>query len=430
MKNKWMISALALSVSLTALAPSSVFANETDNINASSYSIPEGQIQDQSFETTLDGFGTVTFASFSPETTENGDGDARFRLLSNGDVIYDFPGVTEDNIRPGQTFSQIAAVSFQDYNEDGQTDIIVIITYTSQKNPGEKFDEVRLYTQSQINREFSLDNPIMASALSRRWRDLHAQFFLDNTLMEYLVGTNQQHNVTSVLNGIAAYQKEHPAKSISEEERKQLQVIANNRELWYGPSEFQETYLYAVTDLNQDGRLELIRSSCQGTGLYTYSTYFEVNESLDGLTSLNQLLEEGSSEADIMVSTVPVYYDSENDTYYYIFDDVIRNGSAEYYENKRALSLEADAIQNTMLAYRSVISSGGSDAVITCQNADETKISEAAYESIADTVFPDLEKKTASLSWQPGMDYTDISPMTDEEVLKMLLESYAGFHIS
>ena len=82
-------------------------------------------------------------------------------------------------------------------------------------------------------------------------------------------------------------------------------------------------------------RLELIVSSCQGLNLYTYSDYFEVNDTFDGLTAVEGNRMEGHSEADIIVDSVPVYYDAQNKVYYYIYDDIIRNGK-EYYENKES----------------------------------------------------------------------------------------------
>ena len=52
----------------------------------------------------------------------------------------------------------------------------------------------------------------------------------------------------------------------------QLQLIADNTAVWMGDTELiAEPFFYAVTDLDQNGRLEIIQSSCQGTGLYTYT---------------------------------------------------------------------------------------------------------------------------------------------------------------
>ena len=62
---------------------------------------------------------------------------------------------------------------------------------------------------------------------------------------------------------------------------KQIDVIMNNIDTWNlsTDEDIYAPYGYAITDLDQNGRLEIIASSCQGTGIYTYSNYYEVNES-------------------------------------------------------------------------------------------------------------------------------------------------------
>ena len=72
--------------------------------------------------------------------------------------------------------------------------------------------------------------------------------------------------------------------------KKQIDVIMNNIDMWnlYTEDNTYNPYGYAITDLDQNGRLEIIASSCQGTGLYTYSNYYEVNERLDGLNKIER----------------------------------------------------------------------------------------------------------------------------------------------
>lgn len=228
--------------------------------------------------------------------------------------------------------------------------------------------------------------------------------------------------------GISEYQRTVTASGadLSEEAETQLQLIADNLDLWAGDREFTSTYQYAVTDLDQNGRLEILVSTCQGTGLFTYSSYYEVNEALDGLNACEQDLEEGASEADLMYSAVPVYCDTEEDIYFYVFDDMIRNGYAELYENKRAISLSDGVIRNQFLAYRTTLSQD-STPVITCTDADGADISEETYDSIGDIVFADLEKRTASLSWQSPEN--GIESLDSTSLLELLTDSCCGFQI-
>ena len=135
--------------------------------------IPEGQILEQSFEVELDGWGKVIFAAFEPEEFSGNSiwayGDARFMLLKNDRVIYTFPGCYNDietgaeNVLAGQQFGQVLSVAFRDYNEDGRTDILLILEYAGvQGNEIDRpWQEVRAYTQEEGEKEFHLDKLLM-----------------------------------------------------------------------------------------------------------------------------------------------------------------------------------------------------------------------------------------------------------------------------
>jgi len=166
--------------------------NDTDDlekveIDSSKKEAMEGQIKEQSFDVILDGWGKMTFASFIPEENEDMNGDVRFKLLSGNDEVYSFPGISDDNCRFNQCFGAIAAVAFKDYNTDGKMDIIIINEYAPQSGPNidESYNEVRIYTQIENEKDFSLDN------------------YLD----EYLMKNYYNDSIASVMEGIAEYQR-------------------------------------------------------------------------------------------------------------------------------------------------------------------------------------------------------------------------------
>lgn len=71
-----------------------------------------------------------------------------------------------------------------------------------------------------------------------------------------------------------------------------------------------------------------------------------MNETEDGLYVCEYPGKEESSEVDILEDSVRVYYDSDMNVYYYIFNDVIRCGSAELYQNMRAIYLQNEKRAN------------------------------------------------------------------------------------
>ena len=179
----------------------------------------------------------------------------------------------------------------------------------------------------------------------------------------------------------------------------QIELIAQNKDLWKQDIEFG-TWGYTITDLDHNGRLEIISASVQGTGFYTYIFAYEVNEEGNGLTELYDPEKSNYDSApDIMVSTIPVFHDEKENRYYYIFDDMVRSGMAEYYENKRAVSIVDGTWQETPLAYKTTIYTDAEHYSISCTDANQNPISEAQFSSIAESVFSNLEKDEVQFNW-------------------------------
>lgn len=210
---------------------------------------------------------------------------------------------------------------------------------------------------------------------------------------------------------------------------KQLQVITDNYE-WKCPQSDYVRRMFSVTDLDQNGRLELIVSRLEGTGWYTYSDYYEVNKELNGLTLLEGLSGGDKSQADIMTDKVSVYYDSHNQIYYYIYDDLIKDGIHYSYENKRALSLIDGKLSERLLAYKNTYYNDVSDssASISCKDADGNEIGENEYDLIDEIIFTDFIKKEACFFWFDANDL-NYGNLSDNEIGVILQKSYNGFLI-
>ena len=198
----------------------------------------------------------------------------------------------------------------------------------------------------------------------------------------------------------------------------QLSIIINNINLWKKDTEF-EKYNYAATDLDQNGRLEIISSTCQGTGIYTYTEIYEVNENLDDLKLCESNLKEYDySQADIIKENFIVYWDKINNRYHYIFEDLTKNGAAEYYENKRDFCLSDGKIHEEYLAYKTTIYEN-SNPTITYRDSYNKQINELEYNNIENKVFENLERMLVNIDW-----------LSEEEItLERLKHSYDNFLI-
>lgn len=211
---------------------------------------------------------------------------------------------------------------------------------------------------------------------------------------------------------------------------KQIDVIMNNIDTWNlsTDEDIYAPYGYAITDLDQNGRLEIIASSCQGTGIYTYSNYYEVNESLNGLNKIERNVEEGSSEADIMLPTVKVFIDKASNEYHYIFDDLVKVGAAEYYENKQDIVLKNGRLYEKTIAYRNTVYTD-SNPNVTLKDANNKEITAEDYALIENKLFSNLELKFANIEWVSTAD-VDFSSASDDELKNKLIESYEKFGFS
>lgn len=204
----------------------------------------------------------------------------------------------------------------------------------------------------------------------------------------------------------------------------QIQIICDKAEVWKVIEEM-DGWGYAVTDLDGNGRLEIISSECHGTGLFTTNRIWEVNEAMDGLNLCEK--EEMVSEADMCyVEAVPAYYDAEENRTYFVFRDDTRNGAAEHYQNTRALSLKENRLEDIILSGKSEIYEDATKSTITYYDSDGNEISEDEYGKIIDSYFKDFEKKEAHFKWITSVYVEDI---TNEELYDLLMDSYTSFKI-
>lgn len=204
----------------------------------------------------------------------------------------------------------------------------------------------------------------------------------------------------------------------------QIKLIADNFDSWKIGDE-TDFGAYAVTDIDNNGRLEIISSSCRGTGLFSNNNVWQVNENMDGLEKCNQNINEEDSQPDLIsYDNVDAYYDSQKNIYYLILQDMSRNGMAEYYENKRAWSLQGNEIKQNYLAHKTTVYTDEENAQITCKDANDNPITQEEYKNIADKVYSGLKKLSVKINWVNTQDLADKDKLYDA-----LYDSYKNFSI-
>ncbi len=108
---------------------------ETDD--SSEESLEENRIiQTQSFDIELNDWGKVKFISYEPDTSIDFE-DVSFLLIKDDKIVYSFPYYCENNRTDNYAglYDSVAAVGFEDVNNDNHKDVIVIINYITGAGP-------------------------------------------------------------------------------------------------------------------------------------------------------------------------------------------------------------------------------------------------------------------------------------------------------
>ncbi len=192
-----------------------------------------------------------------------------------------------------------------------------------------------------------------------------------------------------------------PSSLLSADE--QRQILENNRSLWAFTEAYESPWFYTFTDLDHNGRLEVIAASTQGSGLYTYVNFYEVRADGSGIDSVRREdpeIEGPDDWPEIVMDTLPCYYDAASDRWYYACENLVRDGYAHQFRAWYALCLKDGAADRECIASMDVTwSEDGDIASVECRDAQGNVISEQDYDSAVERHFSGMEKSGLSLSW-------------------------------
>ncbi len=162
---------------------------------------------------------------------------------------------------------------------------------------------------------------------------------------------------------------------------------------------------FAVADLNQDGRLELITDDVQGSGHFAYNNYFVVTE--DGAMvklesgRFGEYLSTYYDLADGLIH-VPVYYDEKEDVFYSIQGGGTRDTHPiSFCYRLVSLSIKNDVVEEELLACR-ICEMDENNNWITpdrYEDADGNEIAEEEFETIAERKYSDLKQMQMTWKW-------------------------------
>lgn len=371
-------------------------------------------IEEQTFDITLDDWGDVTFAAIAPDG-EN-EKDVTFKLLKNEKDVYTFPEKGIDG------FEKVLAVAFKDYNEDGKTDVIAIVQY---KEGDSVWNQAKVFLQENSDNMFYLDNNLNEYIFKQEAED-GPSFYRDFFLEEYLLKQKATDSVAYVMGTWQEYTEYIDELSGVISVDRQIEIFAKEIDKWALDVEYaDDLYRVVLTELDYDGKLDLIVSNCGGTGVFSYNYFYEIDTE-GNIKELETNFTEGSSQIDIVVETTDVYSSSSMNGIqdYYILGDLMKVAPDEYYEDIRSLSVVDNVVLETLLAYKNTTySSENYVATSVYTDYSGNNITEEEYNNFAEKHYDEmgLQKKKAYFEWK---DVRALQGLSTEEIKDMLRDSF------
>ena len=203
----------------------------------------------------------------------------------------------------------------------------------------------------------------------------------------------------------------------------QFDIIAKHRSLWdplQDPESYTNYYSLAVTDMNDNGRLEVITAWGMGTGRFTEFRMFEVNEEMTDLIPCE--IDSEQFQPDINADeAVDVY--RKDDQYWAVFRDFVRAGWAANATIQEALCLEEGLIEATVLGVCNVNVTQTEEEYVeetTYRDWNEREITEEEFIGLGDSYFTGCEKGKMTFRWIYSED-------VGENPVPALMDSWQGF---
>lgn len=237
--------------------------------------------------------------------------------------------------------------------------------------------------------------------------------------------------VIVLLIGMCNYDKHFVEVAKAKSMEEQIKIITANKKLWIETNTDLSPWdmHYAVTDLNQDGRLELIVTTGSiGSGHFTFTDFYQVDPEQESLISCKAFHTPDYALPDLYVEHCNVYIDASKNTYQYLFYDYINGGMGKVGKDQIFLTISDNSINiNSIRGTYGVFNAKKNKRMVKNyykyvkgKQKDTTK---KGYKKAMKDAIKNKTCKKASFTWvrlkKKDKDYT-----------KKLIKSYEGFLLS
>ena len=170
-------------------------------------------------------------------------------------------------------------------------------------------------------------------------------------------------------------------------------------------------YSYAVTDLDHNGRLELIAASVHPADRSTNIHVWQVNEAVTGLEECKVELEEDDSFPDILADAADTFFDAASGQWAYLFYDTIVLSDEDVYTVKCSVSLIDGVLSYKQYAIEHTEGRLGNIKVTHLDN-DGKEISAETYDAAGFNAFSGWARGSSNFKWF-SFDEASLAQLTD-----------------
>ncbi len=216
---------------------------------------------------------------------------------------------------------------------------------------------------------------------------------------------------------------------------KQLDTILSQKSVWGTAKDIEmcEFEYYTITDLNQNGRLELIRTTGDSGNMPTrWTAFYEISEDEKELVELKFEDEDNKdglamNDRDFLHGIGQVVLDKSTEKYYYLVESGYHVAGYSNGTGKAMFSLEEGVVLGEHLGYHDTSLNVEKETFYRYVNGKSKKISQKQYrlKCFLKERFKDYEVSQVHMEWfQVDKQVKNIS---DEKIREKLAESYERF---
>ena len=169
---------------------------------------------------------------------------------------------------------------------------------------------------------------------------------------------------------------------------------------------------YAVTDLDHNGRLEVVAAALHPVDRSNNLKVWELSADNSSFSECKTVVPEGESFPDILSNSADTFYDANTDTWYYLFIDHIAISETDVYDVVCSVNLKNGSISYTQhsIAHTEVVNGFMSTSYM---DNNGVAISADAYNSAGVNAFAGAEKSSTNFGWFRFDDASDVSFIKD-----------------